>query len=249
MSVIDHLAVSEIFGPTLQGEGREVGRSCIFLRLHHCPVHCPGCDTAFTWDGRERGTMTTYDAICKRFTDLLTDQHHLGLVVSGGEPLLHFKNPDLIWLLKQHGWAWKGLETSGYAGPQPIDRTLFDRFLEPFTSISLSPKITPCLHGRQTDDELEVNIKNFIAREVYKLGARKTYFKFVVKDDADIEAVLRCDQRHGFRSHYETYLMPYGNDRDEILKSVEKLIPAAKKYGFIITPRLHSLIWGSARGH
>ena len=38
------LPVNEIF-KTIQGEGPDIGKPCIFIRLHACPVQCPGCDT------------------------------------------------------------------------------------------------------------------------------------------------------------------------------------------------------------
>ena len=44
------LAVSEIFGPTLQGEGPSSGRRAMFLRLAGCNLSCSWCDTAYTWD-------------------------------------------------------------------------------------------------------------------------------------------------------------------------------------------------------
>src|SRR5260370_42452272 len=44
------LAISEIFGPTFQGEGSSIGRYCYFLRLAGCNQHCAWCDTSYTWD-------------------------------------------------------------------------------------------------------------------------------------------------------------------------------------------------------
>src|SRR5438046_5626962 len=44
------LVVSEIFGPTFQGEGPSLGRRCVFLRLGACNLHCRWCDTPYTWD-------------------------------------------------------------------------------------------------------------------------------------------------------------------------------------------------------
>ena len=44
------LAVSEIFGPTHQGEGPSTGRLCGFVRLARCNLSCLWCDTPYTWD-------------------------------------------------------------------------------------------------------------------------------------------------------------------------------------------------------
>ena len=42
------LPVVEYFH-SLQGEGTHVGRSAFFIRLAHCKVGCPWCDTKNSW--------------------------------------------------------------------------------------------------------------------------------------------------------------------------------------------------------
>src|SRR4029450_7825218 len=44
------LVVSEVFGPTFQGEGPSVGRRAGFVRLGRCNLDCSWCDTPYTWD-------------------------------------------------------------------------------------------------------------------------------------------------------------------------------------------------------
>lgn len=247
MNQLPTISISEIFGPTIQGEGPDVGRPCVFLRVHNCATQCPGCDTYYTWDGSESGTKMDYSSIYETCKKLSTGSTHqtLGLVVSGGEPLLHYQSNEfknMMWELKKF-YGWKSLETSGYVGNKSLNVGQFLRFANGFDTICLSPKITPCLHGKQTDEELERNIQDFMI--LYK---DRLCFKFVVKNEVDILAVLRCNDRHGFMKSYRTYLMPYGNDRDSILESVNWLVPVASQYGFIITPRLHSLLWGAKRG-
>ena len=39
------LRVNEIFGPTIQGEGKSAGREVKFLRLSGCNLACTWCDT------------------------------------------------------------------------------------------------------------------------------------------------------------------------------------------------------------
>jgi hypothetical protein len=51
----DSLTVSEIFGPTWQGEGPTLGRLCTFIRLGACNLTCGAnggwkCDANYTWD-------------------------------------------------------------------------------------------------------------------------------------------------------------------------------------------------------
>jgi organic radical activating enzyme len=44
MAIEHDLVVSEIFGPTVQGEGTSMGRRCGFLRLGGCNLDCAWCD-------------------------------------------------------------------------------------------------------------------------------------------------------------------------------------------------------------
>lgn len=44
------LVVSEVFGPTFQGEGPSLGRRAGFVRLGRCNLDCSWCDTPNTWD-------------------------------------------------------------------------------------------------------------------------------------------------------------------------------------------------------
>lgn len=42
--------VSELFGPTVQGEGPSAGQLASFARMSGCPLSCRRCDTSWTWD-------------------------------------------------------------------------------------------------------------------------------------------------------------------------------------------------------
>ncbi|MDF0142324.1 7-carboxy-7-deazaguanine synthase QueE, partial [Staphylococcus pseudintermedius] len=44
------IPVLEIFGPTIQGEGRVIGRKTMFVRTAGCDFRCSWCDSKFTWD-------------------------------------------------------------------------------------------------------------------------------------------------------------------------------------------------------
>lgn len=96
MMTAKKLAVSEVFGPTVQGEGPSTGRPAVFLRLAGCNLACSWCDTPYTWDWTNydkskevevRPVASVFDEVNDRLRQLRGSETAL-LVVTGGEPLL-----------------------------------------------------------------------------------------------------------------------------------------------------------------
>lgn len=175
-------------------------------------------------------------------TALRQGRSKLGLVVTGGEPLVYYNLPSLQEAINRGRFQWTGLETSGYAGKKELDPGALNAFLLEFTTVTVSPKITPCLHGLQEDHELLKNIPLLL-----RCRPRMCH-KFVIRDDFDIQSVLSYQQTFGIPSE-DICLMPYGNERDEILQIIEKeILSACYQYGFTVTPRLQALLWGMKRG-
>ena len=92
----------EIF-ESLQGEGRNMGRPCVFIRFAGCNLRCPWCDTD----------------VARKFSASLVDmQKELGqyraksVILTGGEPTLVKEMPELVAALKKDGY-WIGVETNG----------------------------------------------------------------------------------------------------------------------------------------
>jgi 7-carboxy-7-deazaguanine synthase len=113
--------VKSVFGPTLQGEGLHQGMPCLFLRLAGCNAWdgrpetraasaCPYCDTDF-----RGGETLDLPQICERLNALAppigSETRHMGLVLTGGEPLLQ-ADATLIAALAER-FAWVDIETNG----------------------------------------------------------------------------------------------------------------------------------------
>lgn len=113
--------VKNIFGPTIQGEGLHQGMPCLFVRLSGCNAWdgrpetratsaCPYCDTDF-----RGGDSLDIAEILARLSALVSESAfgsaHLGLVLTGGEPLLQ-ADAALITALAER-FAWVDIETNG----------------------------------------------------------------------------------------------------------------------------------------
>ncbi|MFA7303945.1 MAG: radical SAM protein [Methanoregula sp.] len=73
------MKVVEIFY-SLQGEGRNQGRPCLFVRLGGCNLHCRWCDTGYARNG---GTEQTLDAVIEQIWRVNPPY----VCITGGEPL------------------------------------------------------------------------------------------------------------------------------------------------------------------
>src|SRR4051795_10739521 len=105
-AVTDTLVISEVFGPTWQGEGPSLGRRCGFVRLGRCNLACTWCDTPYTWDWTRFDPETELSR--KAVSDICAELDAMGIdmvVITGGEPLLQQRElVGLVDSLKQRGW-------------------------------------------------------------------------------------------------------------------------------------------------
>ncbi len=119
--------VHEIF-LTQQGEGANLGRTCVFVRFAGCNLWsgreqdraaavCRFCDTAFVGGEKYPSAAALTAAIASRWP---AGQPGRRLVLTGGEPLLQV-DAALLTALRQAGF-WIAVETNGtQALPGPVD--------------------------------------------------------------------------------------------------------------------------------
>ena len=96
----------EVF-ESLQGEGRNSGRPCVFIRFAGCNLDCPWCDTPR--EARFSATLDELVAEAKSF-------RARSVVLTGGEPAVQEGMPELVAALKREGF-WIAVETNGTKSP------------------------------------------------------------------------------------------------------------------------------------
>lgn len=227
------LPLTEVFGPTLQGEGPAAGRNSAFLRLGGCNLSCTWCDSPYTWDGarydlRSEITATSVPDIMAQLPDAPT------IVVTGGEPLLYQHTPGwhalLVELLARYRWLH--LETNGTIAPTAETRAAF-------TLISVSPKQPHAgFHrGRQNPTMWQG------WHEV-----PQAFLKVVCQTELDVLDAADMARGHGFDAH-RIWVMPEGYELDVLTERWPSIAAAAAKHGINATHRLHILAWRDERGH
>jgi len=104
--------ISEVFGPTIQGEGPLIGRPTVFVRTAGCDYRCAWCDTLYAVlpEYRDEWVLMTSPQIIARVNELARDRPVL-VSLSGGNPALQPLAP-LIALGRRDGHSF-ALETQG----------------------------------------------------------------------------------------------------------------------------------------
>ncbi|MER7487925.1 radical SAM protein [Streptomyces sp. NPDC126497] len=229
------LVVSEIFGPTVSGEGPTLGQRCSFLRLGGCNLTCTWCDSAWTWDASRfdlRAELHRMDA--DDVVDRLLATGVRFVIVSGGEPLLQQRYDG--WGAVLRGLTGAGVrveaETNGTVEPTEETARLLSRFV-------VSPKLA---HSGVAEDR---RINGPALKALAATG--KAAFKFVCRDADDVAEVAALTAAHGIPAR-RVWVMPEGTDSATLAGRLSVIADPAVAAGFNVTTRLHVHAWGDARG-
>lgn len=225
------LLVSEIFGPTLQGEGPSLGRPCGFVRLGGCNLDCSWCDTPYTWDWsryrpRTELSRVDVDEVVARLDAMAVDM----VVVTGGEPLLQQDRLHPLLLAARSRRWWVEVETNGTIEPAGRIVDLVGRF-------NVSPKLANS--GIPEERRLKAAALSAL------MATGRAVFKFVVETAADVDEVAVIAGRHALEP---VYLMPQATTAEAVVAGLARVARPAMERGFRLTPRLHVMLWGDQRG-
>jgi 7-carboxy-7-deazaguanine synthase len=229
------LTVSEVFGPTVQGEGRTCGRRASFIRLGGCNLTCAWCDSAYTWDASRYDLR---EELRRRAADgLLAEVLGHGtpvVVITGGEPLLQQGQPAWERLLAGLGGAGREVEveTNGTVPPSDLTARLVTRF-------NVSPKLA------HAGDPASRRTRPGAVGALLATG--KAAFKFVCRELSDLDEVRDTSRLLGIPPGL-VWIMPEGTGPDELTTRLRQLADPAIGAGYNLTTRLHVLAWGDERG-
>lgn len=260
--------ISEIFGPTIQGEGPDAGQSCYFVRFGGCDYDCSWCDTPYavkpeevrklkrmTRDGiraeLEGARRASYDKAPP--PGRLIWEHQPDLVIfSGGNPLLHDLG-DLVRDLFRQDFI-VAVETQG---------SRWQDWLYRCSMIVISPKppssgMVNLKHDAETAD--------FMQKLLKMVGPRvrmHTALKIVVANEDDYEWAISFHQRYPTVPFYLSALtdqnMDPGEDPWEARTTTramrmrfrwlaERVAHDPRAKDAKVGMQMHVLAWGTGRG-
>lgn len=236
------IRVSEIFGPTIQGEGMLVGLPTVFVRTGGCDYRCSWCDSLHAVDNRFRHewkTMST-EAIWRE-VDALSGGRPVMVSLSGGNPAI-----QPLGALIEHG------HRQGYRFALETQGSVARDWFAELDVLVLSPKPPS---SKMTTDWAAFEACIEAARDKPQI-----VLKLVVFDDRDYAYAKDAAARY---PQLPVYLQP-GNhtppdpddeegsiDMDGIMKRMEWLVETVTRdrwFDARVLPQLHVLLWGNKRG-
>jgi 7-carboxy-7-deazaguanine synthase len=242
----ERIRISEIFGPTVQGEGPLIGRPTVFVRTAGCDYRCRWCDTLYAVlpEHHDEWASMTAEAILAR-VGALTGGRPVLVSLSGGNPALQ-PLAGVIALGRARGHSF-ALETQG---------SVAQDWFAALDWLVLSPK--PPSSGMDTDwAALDACLA--AAR-----GAPRCALKIVVFDEADYAYARDVAVRHPSLPLYlqvgnpaplaaagSGAAMPEAADTDDLTARLRWLIDkvtADRWFEATVLPQLHVLVWGNKRG-
>lgn len=225
------LRVSEIFY-SLQGEGRDIGRPAVFLRLAGCNLRCVTCDTAYAWEEGEEASVQVIQERLRVFPCRY-------LTVTGGEPLLQARGMvELLDLLP----AWTlALETNA---------TLWEpEVLGRFSLVTASPKLPSAGVGPFPHRAFSKYVETLY---------HKLQVKLVVGSGEDWEAVEGLLEEYSSLGREIPLVVqpldrggPLSQYREDAKEMAEVFLQRVEIWGrdnVRFLPQLHKILWGRERG-
>jgi 7-carboxy-7-deazaguanine synthase len=238
--------VSEIFGPTIQGEGAQIGRPTVFVRFGGCDYRCSWCDSLYavlpeyrhTWESMDASTIVDKINSLVTYSDTSPDDSLPPVLVtlSGGNPALwnmqHVLEAGQVY---DHTFT---METQG---------SLARPWFKLLNHLCISPK--PPSSGMKTDWE--------VLEECIAAGPKDTILKVVVFNEADMEYAGKV--REMAQGLEVPLYLQVGNlnpgqgefaDPLKMLTDLDVLSQDVIRHHWHdvrVLPQLHALMWGNKR--
>ena len=209
-----NLLVSEIF-VSFNGEGLEIGKPTIFLRLSGCNLDCSWCDTKYAnYNAVERSTEEIIEEIDKLNNGINS------VLITGGEPLLQDIGEIVDKLSKKNYHL--GIETNG---------SVYDDVLQKIDFISVDIK-TPSSNNETNDLVIFTKIINAIKKRNGQMKAviadRIDYDflkKFIEENSFNVPLIIQpCWGKLNYKELCEMYLTnPINHNNVRVLLQIHKL--------------------------
>jgi organic radical activating enzyme len=216
LKIINSLPISEVFN-SIQGEGFYTGRPVRFIRVSGCTRKCSFCDSKYHIKGKQ--------VLLKNLVRDAVSQNLRTLVITGGEPLLYWRELVRLWeLLNKEKHFNLHLETNGDLLFRK--KVMYSELFSVFDYSCISPKSLS------------------VAKKLYSDLSGP-----LSKGFCDIKIVADLSRENRSMRRYATMLMPLTTNNPGENASIQKRVwDYCVKNGVRYSPRLHIELFGKSRG-
>jgi len=245
------LYVSEVFGATIQGEGKRAGKVSLFIRLAKCNMSCSGFQVKYKVAGKTKFGCDSYYAVDTAFKSTweslnsdeiinkakkLSKLKNIDIVISGGEPLVYWQNGYFQDILKYFikNKHFITIETNG-----SIDIKINKKYQRK-VMFSIGLKLQNS--NEQYTKRININAINNLLK-----NSTQSYLKFVVSGkESELKEILEIKNKVNILDN-NIYLMPLCSTAKELRKIEKKVVQKAIKYNFNYSDRMHIRLWDNKR--
>jgi organic radical activating enzyme len=244
---------------SIQGEGKYAGTPSLFVRFGGCNLNCKGfacefisphdgskligCDSLYAVNEKHfKNEWEEYKDAKKLFSKIASHVKNITylphLIITGGEPLIHYKNPVFYGFLElalKHGFD-VFFETNGTIN---IDFEKFALYKKVGFAMSVKFSNSGEPYKKRVNKKAIQNIASH---------AKEAFFKFVtdkklIEQGAEEEIL---DITSGM--HVPIFCMPLGKNRVEIKKNALPTALFCIKNGYNYSDRIHVNLWNNKKG-
>ena len=265
------LVLTDVY-TSFQGEGKNIGKASVFVRLGNCNLQCIWCDVKYTWlfnqstlhkletkniddsydlpetaydKNKELQEMTVYE-LTLLLDKKLKENNIKNIVITGGEPLLQQKNLNVLIkaLINLYSKENPNYDKNPLLFEIETNGTIMpNEFLLRHKHVFFA--VSPKLSNSMIDETRRIKPNVLIEFSKHE----RTIFKFVItKIVKDLREIKQLQLNYAIPKH-KIYLVREGNTTDSQLDAAAcRVSEMAIKNGFIYSPRLHILIYNGKRG-
>jgi 7-carboxy-7-deazaguanine synthase len=223
--------ISEIFGPTIQGEGLRNGKVSVFIRFANCNLNCRGFGVPYEIENQKRFGCDSFHSvdnsfisswekiedsqtIINRLNEIINNlDYKPDIVITGGEPLINWNN------------------------------FIFQEFINYYLNKDF--ELTIETNGSVDIEFFNTKQKNILFSISPKLS--NSNLKFVPTSQKDFDEILDITKKLN-NTKDKVFIMPQGFNELQIRQNCQKSIDFCIKYGFRYTDRLHIRVWNNKKG-
>lgn len=230
---LDKIFLCERVHPVIQGEGKNIGKKMVLVRVFGCPLKCVDCDSLQSQDykNKQKYNQNDFFKIIEKSLKKFNTNH---VLLTGGEPGIYIQFLLNFFNKYQDSFKWKwDIETSGI-----YDWSEFYKWIK-YIQFNFSPKIG----SLKSSSKIELKGLNSLPFENYyiiKIVTNKMELK------KNLKAIKKLQKQYNIPDN-NIYLMPKGIDRISIINESKNLVEACFKLPYNFTSRLHILIYDNKK--